>query len=92
MGLLDTPDPPKVSLHDVSRAWEVVRDGECFFVPLQDTDSGVKKVLEMSYYPRKKPPVAVVGIYRGLWGVLCYRSEVKSAQQKKKLQEKSLFS
>jgi hypothetical protein len=83
---------PKVSMKDVSRAWETVRDGECFFVPLQDTDSGVEKVLSMSYHPRKKPPVAVVGIYRGLWGVLCYRSAAKSAQQRMKQKEKSLFS
>lgn len=57
----------------IEAAWERLKPGECFFVPCLD-ELGAKKIgLSKGYYPRKNAPVAVVGIYRGMWGVLFYR-------------------
>ena len=55
------------------QAWERLQPGECFFVPCLDELEAKKIGLARGYYPQKNAPVAKVGIYRGMWGVLFYR-------------------
>lgn len=58
----------------VERAWQRLEGTQFFFVPSLDTDTDEKKVLQLGYQPRKKPPKVVPGIYRGQWGLICYRT------------------
>jgi hypothetical protein len=57
----------------VEAQWQALDDGECFFVPSLDAEADKKTLLSMGYVPRKNPPEAVVGFFRGMWGVFCYR-------------------
>ena len=69
-----TSKSPREELLDaVERAWQRLEGDQFFFVPSLDTDSDEKKVLQLGYQPRKKPPKVIPGIYRGQWGLICYR-------------------
>jgi hypothetical protein len=57
----------------VQDRWEALKDGECFFVVCQDPIGAQKKVVELGYGVRKKAPVAFVGLYRGMLGLMCFR-------------------
>ena len=57
----------------IETAWEALKPGECFFVPCVDELQAKKIGLSKGYHSQKEAPVAVVGIYRGLWGVMFYR-------------------
>jgi hypothetical protein len=58
----------------VEQAWQRLEGNQFFFVPSLDTDTDEKKVLQLGYQHRKKPPKVVPGIYRGQWGLICYRT------------------
>lgn len=57
----------------LERAWEALKPWECFFVPCVDELQAKKIGLSRGYHSQKNAPVAVVGIYRGMWGVMFYR-------------------
>lgn len=57
----------------LEKAWERLKPGECFFVPCVDEITAKKIGLSKGYHSQKNAPVAVVGIYRGMWGVLFFR-------------------
>lgn len=63
----------KLSEKSVQAQWEALDDGECFFVPSLDAEGAKKILLSMGYVPRKNAPEAIVGSYRGMWGVFCFR-------------------
>jgi hypothetical protein len=67
-------EAPELNRRAVQEAWGRVRTRECFFVPCIDTKSARKIVLAMGYTQGKAPPEARIGIFRGRWGLLCYRS------------------
>jgi len=58
----------------LERAWGRLKPGECFFVPCLDEIEAKKIGLSKGYYSQKNAPVAIVGILRGMWGVLFYRA------------------
>ena len=57
----------------LTAAWERLKPEECFFVPCLDELEAKKIGLLKGYYSQKNAPVAKVGIYKGMWGVLFYR-------------------
>lgn len=66
--------------------WATLKPGECFFVPCLDELQAKKIGLARGYYPRKNAPVAKVGIYRGMWGVLFFRESRTENANSLKLQ------
>jgi hypothetical protein len=68
-------------LDAVEQAWRRLEGNQFFFVPSLDTDTDEKKVLSRGYQPRRKPPKVVPGIYRGQWGLICYRTTPPGLQK-----------
>ena len=73
---MSSQDTPQHVLNDdeaLDVLWGRLNNGESFFVPCLDADTAKKKLLSRGYYPRKNAPEAIVGFFRGQWGVLCFR-------------------
>jgi hypothetical protein len=67
-------EAPELNRRAVREAWERIGAKEAFFVPCIDTKAGKKITLELGYVQGKPPPEVHIGILRGQWGLLCYRT------------------
>ena len=53
--------------------WLTLKEGECFFVPCLDEISDGKNWRAMGYVGGKMPPLTKIGVYKGMFGILCFR-------------------
>lgn len=69
----------KIPNDGLDALWDRAGGQRYFFVPCVDA-LGAKKIIEArGWAGAKKSPIVRVGIYRGMWGVLCER---RNAYQK----------
>lgn len=57
----------------IKARWQATRDGQAFFIPCINPEEDIPLILALGYVPGRNPPEAKPGMYRGLWGVLCFR-------------------
>jgi len=76
---------PKDSEKPPRNPWTTLKDGESFFVPCLDAIAAKNFWLPLGYEVGKTAPVAEIGVYRGMFGVLFYRSAMKGRPRTAKL-------
>jgi hypothetical protein len=59
--------------------WQATLDGQAFFIPCLNHEEEIPLILALGYVPGRSAPEAKPGMYRGLWGVLCFRGIRKTS-------------
>lgn len=75
--MVDSSGSTGICKVEVKTRWEALKDGESFFVPCLDTINARKICMEQGYHVCRNPPIALIGVYKGMHGVLCYRDPRK---------------
>lgn len=76
--------PREIEVLPLAAAIQRLRRGDnevLIFVPCLDEIAAEKKLREGSYTYRAKPISAVAGVYRGQWGLICYRTTPPGLQK-----------
>ena len=68
---------PKDSEKPPRNPWPTLKDGEFFFVPCLDAIKAKNFWLPLGYEAGKNAPVAKIGVFRGMFGVMFYRQRVR---------------